>query len=125
MKKLPGLNFLLAISQPMGYRWSMRTTQEKIQIAETILDQMGGKGRLVAMLGAHGFVAQDSGVSFRIKARGKGNLLNVTLDPSDTYSVELFKVRGVSFKAVDSASGVYADSLVTVAEKMLGLYLSI
>lgn len=59
-----------------------------VEVAETILQQLGGTRRLVTMTGAHNFVGGPNHVTFRIKAQAlqKINVVRITLDPSDTSS---------------------------------------
>ena len=55
-------------------------------VANTILSQIGGTGRLVAMTGAKHFTYSDNSLSFQFKGSRKTNALRITLDPSDTYT---------------------------------------
>jgi len=98
-----------------------------LTIANTILSQMGGTGRLSMMIGATGFVGSDNSVSFRFKARAKNgvNAFMVTLDPSDTYTIEFISVRGTSRKVKESLSMVYAEDLKSIFQNKTGLYLSL
>lgn len=98
-----------------------------METANTILQQMGGMGRLVAMTGAHNFLALDNGVQFKFKGSRVANSCRVVLDPSDTYTVEFHKItkRGLEVKEVKSLSGVYCDMLVELFEGTTGLYLTI
>lgn len=98
-----------------------------LTVANTIVSQMGGSGRLVAMIGACNFTGTEKSVSFRFKARAKNssNGLKVTLDPSDTYTVEFISVRGASLKIKESLSDIYAEDLIRIFESKTGLYLSL
>jgi hypothetical protein len=53
------------------------------------------------------------------------NKVRVILEPSDTYKVQFFKVRGVNCKAVAEYEGIYVDSLHGLIEKETGLYTSL
>lgn len=99
-------------------------------VAATILAQMGGIGRIRAMTGARNFLsysaAADSehgrglgAVSFQY---GRGKVCRITLDPSDTYSVEFGTTRKGYGPVV---AGLYAESLIPTFERATGLYLSI
>ena len=55
----------------------------------------------------------------------QGGHLHITLDPSDTYTVAFWRVRGPSCKEIESLSFVYADQLRAVVEKRTGLRLSL
>jgi len=90
------------------------------------MQQLGGGNRLKAMIGAKGFVATHSGLTFSWPARGnKPNKIRITLDPSDTYSVEFFHIRGTAVTTVKELEGVYADSLIELFENTTGLALRI
>lgn len=97
-----------------------------MEIANTILQQMGGANRIAAMTGAQ-FLALDNGVQFRFKGSRIANSCRVILDPSDTYTVEFHKItkRGLNCKVVKSLSGVYCDMLTEIFESTTGLYLSL
>lgn len=109
------------------------TTQNDDTVARTILAQLGGTSRLIAMTGAKHILFDTDLVCFKFKGSRKVNHCKITLDASDTYTVEfgLFKKhrssdgkrRNYAVKA--SFSGVYADSLVSVFEGTTGLALSL
>jgi hypothetical protein len=96
-------------------------------VANTILAQLGGGGRLRAMLGAETFVGSENSLSFRFKARAKNgsNGLYVRLDPSDTYTVEFVSVRASKRTVKASFEDVYAEDLRRLFESETGLYLSL
>jgi hypothetical protein len=95
--------------------------------ATIILSQMGGTSRLSVMIGANSFVGSDNSVAFRFKARARNgsNAFRVTLDPSDTYTIEFLSLRGSSRKVKETLSDVYAEDLKSLFEKKTGLYLSL
>jgi len=103
------------------------TTQTNLEVANTILAQMGGTGRLSAMLGASSFFGTEDTASFRFKARArnKSNMVKVRLDPSDTYTVEFWTVRGGKATKRSAHSDIYADGLKTLFTDETGLYLSL
>jgi hypothetical protein len=91
------------------------TTEERKQIADTILEQLGGR-RFIAMTGAKNFVFDDNG-SLSFQFDNKKKAFRVILDPSDTYTVEYFKINarsktfeGYSVKQATS-TGIYFDML--------------
>ena len=61
-----------------------------MQIAQTIQSQLGNG--CFFMLGASNLVAHDDGLSFRFKGCRKANYCKVTLDASDTYTMEFLKI---------------------------------
>jgi hypothetical protein len=99
-----------------------------VEIATTIAQQLGGgTRRLGAMIGAHGFTAGDSSLSFRFKAKAKNgsNAMRIVLEPSDTYRVEFLSIRGTSVKSKGVFEDVYAEDLKRIFEGETGLYLSL
>lgn len=102
--------------------------------AKIITEQLGGLRRVSVMLGigsspkyhwynltgAHG---PGVGFTFPNKQSSKGNVCEIKLDASDTYTVSFFSVRNFEKKLVRKLSDIYADSLVTVFERQTGLYL--
>jgi hypothetical protein len=93
-------------------------------VAQTILDQMGGTRRIMMMTGAKQFVSSDDGVQFSFKGSRKYNKVVVKLAADDTYTVGMFKIRGVSVKG-QNFDGIYADQLVELFERETGLYLTL
>lgn len=94
------------------------------EIATTILQQLGGAGRLRMMTGAYNFVAIENGVSFRIK-NPKANYIKVTLNGLDLYDLEVGRVRGMTYKVVSEQKNLYFDMLKPAIEKATGMYLSL
>ena len=94
-------------------------------VAKTILAQMGGARRLMAMLGVKQFVTSSNSVSFKSpnKQRSKGNSVKISLRGDDTYDVEFFNVAKFTAKSVKKHSGVYAEDLVNIFERQTGWYL--
>ncbi len=95
------------------------------QIGLTIGNQLGGLGRLKMMIGAFNFVAHEDGLSFKFKGCKHCNYCKVTLDPSDTYSVEFGKIRALKYTVKDTMSGIYNDMLMDTFEDYTGLYLTL
>ena len=96
------------------------------EIATTILNQLGGFGRLNAMLGIKDLFAVENGVRFKIKVRGaKANYIKITLNSLDLYDVELGKLWGSKYKVIKKAESIYADMLKDLIEDTTGCYLSL
>lgn len=91
-------------------------------VGKTILQQMGGPGRLAAMLGTRHFGWLPNGVQFKWpnKQRSRGNVVRITLR-NDEYDMEFFNGE----KSVKKYEGLQASQLVDVFEKQTGWYLSI
>lgn len=98
------------------------------EIARTILAQLGAN-RFIAMTGAKMFVAGTSYLMFKLPARFAKhgiNCVRITLDPSDTYTVEWMNVRGMKCSnPVETSTGVYADSLRSLFASVTGLAVSL
>jgi hypothetical protein len=60
-----------------------------------------------------------------LKRAAKCSHVRVTLDPSDTYTVEFLKVAKFDCKTVSEVGDVYCDQLKELVEKTTGLYLSL
>lgn len=95
------------------------------EIAATILRQMGGTGRLVAMTGAKDFCAHESGVSFNFKGSKVANYIKVILNSMDTYDVEFGKIRGYTYRVAKEMSGLHFDQLKEQFEEVTGLHLTL
>lgn len=92
-----------------------------LSVARTILEQLGGR-RFIAMTGARCFVGARDSLQFRIGAGARDgiNSIRVVLDPTDTYTVEAYRVRGVDFELIAAESGVYADTLQETFTRLTG-----
>jgi hypothetical protein len=98
-----------------------------LTVANTILDQMGGSGRLASMIGVYNLTGTENALTFRFKARAKNgsNCVRITLEPSDTYKVEFISIRGRSVKVKSTHEDIYCDVLRELFERETGLYLSL
>ena len=113
----------MALMQEMGRGFvSRRVRVEGDDVALTIMKQMGG-GRLKVMIGAKNFVSHGNALSFKFPnpKRSMGNAVKITLDPSDTYTMEFFN----GMKSVKKVDGLHAEDLKRTFEKQTGLYLSL
>ena len=96
-----------------------------MQIAQTIIAQLGGTGRLSAMINARDFVALEDGVMFRFSGNRKINKIRIRLNSLDLYDVEFLKVKKFDFTVTASESNVYAEDLKKIIEQEIKLYLSL
>jgi hypothetical protein len=91
------------------------------QIAETILNQLGGS-RFIAMTGAYDLCVDKNCLIFKFKGSRKANACRITLDlGSDTYEVCFWKRHGFNCPMVKSLDDVYADNLQHVFTSITGL----
>ena len=103
-------------SAQAGKRWAG-------EISKTILQQLGGWGRLRAMLGVKQALDHGNGVSFRFPNRRGPNHVKILLNGSDTYDVEFGRIRGLNFKVIKEYKGIYADGLADLFVDQTGLHL--
>ncbi|RLB43363.1 MAG: hypothetical protein DRH30_03205 [Deltaproteobacteria bacterium] len=97
-----------------------------MSIASTIKSQLGGMA--LKMMGAHALLDHGNGLSFKFKGSPKANYLKITLDPSDTYSVEFQKIgRAPAFEGTNKKvfEDIYVGMLHELIEANTGLYLSL
>lgn len=108
-----------------------------MEIAKTILDQLGGN-KFLAMTGANHLVADGSTLRMNLpKNASRANRLYVTLDGSDTYTMRFFRFtpgrlnkktfawtddRTEEVKLVD---GVYCDMLQDIFTATTGMATSL
>lgn len=93
-----------------------------VQIANTIIQQLGG-GRFAAMTGAKHMLAIDRGVRFKIGRNHRSiNLVEITLDPSDTYTVKFCRTRKLEVKVVSEFSDIYFDGLEDIFTRETGMH---
>lgn len=115
--------------EEMNDKYEDQFKTASLDVAKTILDQMGGQRRLTLMIGAKKFVAlnEPPGVSFQFMSTDEpsktGNRIKVTLNALDIYDIEFGFVRGTSYRVVKEYSNVYADQLEPLFRRQTGLAL--
>ena len=100
-----------------------RTPEEKMEIANTILAQLGG-GKFKVMTGAKHIFAIESGLSFKIPGtytKHHINFVQILLEPSDTYRMKFYKVRGREVRLMAEHSMIYDDMLQRIFTAETGL----
>jgi len=106
-----------------------RTREEKIEVANEIIRQLGGR-KFTVMTGARDYMAVDDGLTFRIPGTMTKNHINkvrIILDPSDTYTVSFWNYRKQkdihtpSMKKIAEHSIVYDDMLQSIFTAETGL----
>lgn len=96
-----------------------------MDVAQTIIKQLGGIGRLSAMTGAYNFIYDTCSIQFKFRNRTGPNFCKVTLDPDDTYTVEFGRLVKWELRQPKKVEGIYCDGLIPLFEKTTGLYLSL
>jgi hypothetical protein len=97
------------------------------EIAEIILQQLGGKGKLSMMIEMWNIKVEDNGVSFRFNGSQVANYIKIVLDPSDTYNLEFMQINSAKGICEEKKrySMIYCDQLINTFEEYTGLYLSL
>lgn len=99
---------------------------EQQQIANTIIQQLGGRRKLTAMIGMWNIAQEVNGVSFRFKSCKKANYVKITLS-SDLYNVEFMLInvsKGIC-ETTKTYNLVYNDMLINIFQSYTGLRLSL
>jgi hypothetical protein len=104
---------------------SAEEDEEGMSVGRIILEQLGGR-KFIAMTGAKNFSEGPNSLSFRLPGGGgftkNGiNAVMVRLEPSDTYRVTYYRIRGGQMKVVSEHDDIYADSLRENFERETGL----
>ena len=94
-----------------------------LQVAETILEHLGGN-KFCVMTGAKNLGGTEDSLSMRIgRNKTSSNYLKITLNMMDLYDVRFSRVTKLgSERSVTEYNNVYNDSLVEVFEKHTGMY---
>ena len=94
------------------------------EVAQTIINQIGGQ-KMFRMIGVKkvGIGLNSITLHFVAKALQGINKINVTLDPSDTYTVKFYRstVKGDNLKY--EINDIYCDQLIELIENKTGLSL--
>lgn len=92
-------------------------------VGDTIFQQLKALGwNGLPLWGANMFVKGPDFLMFKCKGRNAmtGGKIKIILAPSDTYTVELWKLRGAGATKINSADDIYVDMLGEVITNMLG-----
>jgi len=106
----------------------MSDKERNQQVAMTILQQLGGQGKLAAMTGANGFVIRNEergGIHFRIKNRKGPNYVKIILNGRDLYDIEFGRIWGTKYTVKAEHLDIFATMLKEIFEKETGMYLSL
>lgn len=124
----------VSAATPVRQRANPVSNEEAKAVAMTIIQQMGGWGRIRAMTGAKNLLygttegkgKGDPMVSFQFSNRKGPNMVRVIYRLGrDTYTVEFFRRRGYDAHPKGTFDDVYADGLKPLFERQTGLYLSL
>ena len=98
--------------------------------ADTIFGQLGGTRRLAMMTGAKNFSYGCTGnnetyAQFRVGRNAKKiNLVKITLNSSDTYTVEFMWATAAAITIKADFTCVYNDMLKDIFESSTGMFLT-
>lgn len=93
-----------------------------------IAEQLGGLGKLSAMVGAHTFTYRPEGeFNFHFKMCRKANIVRVKLTEDDLYKVTFFRYSKRTYGVAQTKEydGLFAEDLKRVFEEYTGLLLSL
>ena len=104
-----------------------RKNPADLSVANTIAQQMGGIPRLTAMIGAKNFLGDKDMLQFKWSAKSKKkiNTVRIQLEPSDTYKVTFYSLKGFDISEVSGWDDVQASELRPLFERETGLALSL
>jgi len=96
-------------------------------VAVTILKQLGGLGRLRAMINIQQIEAKPQGIRFKFSNpnRSKPNHVEITLNGRDLYDIDFGRTVKYDVKPKSKATDIYASDLRGVIEQATELYLSL
>lgn len=101
-------------------------SNKNIEVGMTILKQLGGTQRLSIMAGCTNFSIDETSATFKVGKNGKKvTHCTIKLDPSDTYTVKFFNIRGTNIQVLKELNDIYDDMLINVFETNTGMYLSL
>lgn len=114
---------------------TLKTFNESLEIAlkesENIQDgiyaALGGRNKLVSMLGAKDFVHSKKGLTFKLpKAANKINMITIELNGKDTYDITLanFSIKN-GYKIIHKDEDIQAEYIKSIIEMKTGLKLSL
>lgn len=95
-------------------------------IGQTIIQQLGGAGRLQMFIGLRQLLTEESGVTLvfpKPKHAGAVNRVRITLNGKDLYDMEFIRYSKRSVKVIKESNDVYAEDLRDRFEEGTGLYI--
>ena len=98
--------------------------ENKLQVANTILEQLGGN-RFAMMTGAKNFAGGRDYLSFGIPSNNMARVSHVIVrynEGQDLYEMKFMSIRGIKCKDVASFEGLFFDQLQSIFTQVTGLY---
>jgi len=91
-----------------------------MEVAKTIAAQIGN--RAFTMIGATQLIGGENMLAFKVGRNAAGvTKIRVTLEPTDLYTMEAFKIRGTKVTRIHKIEGVGAEGLLEGIENMTGM----
>jgi len=105
----------------------IRNQEKSNQVAEEILNQLGGNRKLSAMIAMHNlYFSTDSltqgFLQFDFKGCRIASKVRIFLEYNDTYTLKFYSKSGIEKHTIQ---GVYNDMLIEVFQNHTKLYLSL
>ena len=100
--------------------------QSASQVANTIVQQLGGSRKLQMFIGLKQILTASNAVTLvfpKPKHRGAVNRVRITLNGKELYDMEFIRTHGRSAKVVSEFNDVYAEDLRDRFEEGTGLYI--
>ena len=96
------------------------------EICETIVKQLGGEGKLKAMIGMKDLVfgLDTNSIMFKFKRSENINCIRVALNGNDLYDVTFYNIAKFDFKEVCGFKDVYVEDLKKLIELKINKFLS-
>ena len=90
-----------------------------LTVANTIKNQLGSK--CLYMLGAMHLMGGDGYLSFKIRGSKSVSHIKISLEWSDTYKMEFFKITPSKYKTIKTLTGIYCDQMHEIIRSVTGL----
>ena len=96
-------------------------------VALTIIQQLGGIGKLQSMIAAHEISYTENLLRFKFKGCRKFDTIIIRLNGLDLYDIEFIRFNKTTFELTNKKefTNIYADMMKGLIEKETGLYLSL
>lgn len=91
---------------------------------QTAIFQLGGLGKLKAMINARDFAKGEDFIQFKFSGNPKMNIAKIRLTPADEYEITFYKFAKYKCKELQTVPA-WAGNLKRVFEAETGLYLSL
>jgi hypothetical protein len=97
------------------------------QIANCIIQQLGGFGKLSAMISASQYIYgitdnNENFLQFKFKGSKKYNKIVITLTQMDTYTLQFYKLtKDYNFTPLVTKTDIYCDELIECFTSVTGL----